>query len=135
MVSSKMAWLRAAVVVAAVNGAAFAKDAASPRKEHALPDLPFGITSFGAALVDQQVYVCAGQRGGAHNYYLEGMSDQFLRLNLRSVTSMSEMLSPAERTAIGEAFGGPVIDLFVSTEGLVGRRSASRSPRAVRCRP
>ena len=44
-----------------------------------------------------------------------------LRLNLRSVTSMAEMLSPAERTAIGEAFGVPVIDLFVSTEGLVGR--------------
>jgi phenylacetate-CoA ligase len=43
-----------------------------------------------------------------------------LRLNLRSVTSNSEMLSPAERTAIGEAFGVPVIDLFVSTEGLVG---------------
>ena len=44
-----------------------------------------------------------------------------LRLNLRSVTSMAEMLSAAERTAIGEAFGVPVIDLFVSTEGLVGR--------------
>ena len=43
-----------------------------------------------------------------------------LRLNLRSVTSNSEMLSPAERTAIGEAFGVPVTDLFVSTEGLVG---------------
>jgi len=43
-----------------------------------------------------------------------------LRLSLRSVTSMSEALSPAERTAIGEAFGVPVIDLFVSTEGLVG---------------
>jgi len=44
-----------------------------------------------------------------------------LRLNLRSVTSMAEALSPAEQTVIGEAFGVPVIDLFVSTEGLVGR--------------
>jgi phenylacetate-CoA ligase len=43
-----------------------------------------------------------------------------LRLSLRSVISMSEALSPAERTAIGDAFGVPVIDLFVSTEGLVG---------------
>jgi phenylacetate-CoA ligase len=43
-----------------------------------------------------------------------------LRLNLRSVTSMSEAVSPAEREAIGDAFGVPVIDLFVSTEGLVG---------------
>jgi phenylacetate-coenzyme A ligase PaaK-like adenylate-forming protein len=41
-------------------------------------------------------------------------------LSLRSVISHSEALSPAERTAIGDAFGVPVIDLFVSTEGLVG---------------
>jgi phenylacetate-coenzyme A ligase PaaK-like adenylate-forming protein len=46
--------------------------------------------------------------------------DGRLRLNLRSVTSMSEAISPAERTAVGEAFGVPVIDMFVSTEGLVG---------------
>ena len=43
-----------------------------------------------------------------------------LRLSPRSVISNSEALSPAERTAVGEAFGVPVIDLFVSTEGLVG---------------
>jgi phenylacetate-CoA ligase len=49
-----------------------------------------------------------------------------LRLNPRSVTSMAEALSPAERTAIGEAFGVPVIDLFVSTEGLVGRSEPGR---------
>ena len=46
--------------------------------------------------------------------------DGRLRLSLRSVISHSEALSPAERTAVGEAFGVPVIDLFVSTEGLVG---------------
>jgi phenylacetate-coenzyme A ligase PaaK-like adenylate-forming protein len=43
-----------------------------------------------------------------------------LRLNLRSVTSMSESISPAERADVAEAFGVPVIDMFVSTEGLVG---------------
>jgi phenylacetate-CoA ligase len=43
-----------------------------------------------------------------------------LRLRLRTVVSHSEALSPAERTAVGDAFGVPVIDLFVSTEGLVG---------------
>jgi Domain of unknown function (DUF4198)/Kelch motif len=56
----------------------------SRNKDHALPDLPFGITSFGAALVDQQLYVCAGQKGPAHEYSREGQSDQFLRLDLRS---------------------------------------------------
>ena len=43
-----------------------------------------------------------------------------LRLNLRSVTSMSEVITPAERAAVAESFGVPVIDMFVSTEGLVG---------------
>src|SRR5690348_14064444 len=43
-----------------------------------------------------------------------------LRLDLRSVTSMSEAIAPAERAAVAEAFGVPVTDMFVSTEGLVG---------------
>ena len=43
-----------------------------------------------------------------------------LRLNLRSVTSMSEAIAPAERAAVAAAFGVPVTDMFVSTEGLVG---------------
>jgi phenylacetate-CoA ligase len=46
--------------------------------------------------------------------------DGRLRLNLRSVISMSEAISMAERIAVTEAFGVPVTDLFVSTEGLVG---------------
>ena len=43
-----------------------------------------------------------------------------LRLNLRSVISMAESISPQERATVAEAFGVPVTDLFVSTEGLVG---------------
>jgi phenylacetate-coenzyme A ligase PaaK-like adenylate-forming protein len=43
-----------------------------------------------------------------------------LRLSLRSVTSMSEAITLAERAAVAEAFGVPVTDMFVSTEGLVG---------------
>jgi len=46
--------------------------------------------------------------------------DGRLKLSLRSVTSMSEAISPAERMAVAAAFGVPVIDMFVSTEGLVG---------------
>jgi phenylacetate-CoA ligase len=46
--------------------------------------------------------------------------DGRLKLNLRSVTSMSESISSVERAAVAEAFGVPVIDMFVSTEGLVG---------------
>jgi phenylacetate-CoA ligase len=54
-----------------------------------------------------------------------------LRLNPRAVTSMSESISPAERAAVTEAFGVPVVDMFVSTEGLVGRPNAApTSPRS-----
>jgi phenylacetate-CoA ligase len=43
-----------------------------------------------------------------------------LRLRLRAVTSISEMLTTEDREAISEAFGVPVINMFVSTEGLAG---------------
>jgi phenylacetate-coenzyme A ligase PaaK-like adenylate-forming protein len=46
--------------------------------------------------------------------------DGRLKLNLRSVASFAEAISMPERIAITEAFGVPVIDLFASTEGLVG---------------
>jgi phenylacetate-coenzyme A ligase PaaK-like adenylate-forming protein len=44
-----------------------------------------------------------------------------LRIAPRSVTAMSELLTPRDRAAIAEAFGVPVIDQFASTEGLVGQ--------------
>jgi phenylacetate-coenzyme A ligase PaaK-like adenylate-forming protein len=43
-----------------------------------------------------------------------------LRLRIRAVTSISEMLTAEDREAISAAFGVPVINMFVSTEGLVG---------------
>jgi uncharacterized protein DUF4198 len=49
-----------------------------------LPELPFGITSFGAALLGQSIYVCEGQLGPAHEYSLEGQSDHLLRLDLKA---------------------------------------------------
>ena len=44
-----------------------------------------------------------------------------LQVAPRSVTSMGETLTAEEREAITAGFGVPVSDLFVSTEGLVGR--------------
>jgi Domain of unknown function (DUF4198)/Kelch motif len=49
-----------------------------------LPDLPHGITSFGAALLGQNIYVCEGQLGPAHEYSREGQSDRLLRLDLKA---------------------------------------------------
>jgi phenylacetate-CoA ligase len=43
-----------------------------------------------------------------------------LRIGPRSVTSLAEVLTPADRAIIERAFGVPVINAFVSTEGLVG---------------
>ncbi len=43
-----------------------------------------------------------------------------LRIAPRSVTSVSELLTPADRAVIERAFAVPVVDSFVSTEGLVG---------------
>ena len=43
-----------------------------------------------------------------------------LRIAPRSVTAMSELLIQADAAGIAEAFGVGVIDMFVSTEGLVG---------------
>jgi hypothetical protein len=51
-------------------------------KSATLPDLPRGITSFGAAIVGDQVYVYGGNTGTAHEYYREGQSDEFLVLDL-----------------------------------------------------
>jgi phenylacetate-coenzyme A ligase PaaK-like adenylate-forming protein len=44
-----------------------------------------------------------------------------LRIEPRSVTSMGETLTAEDREAITSGFEVPVTDLFVSTEGLVGR--------------
>ena len=43
-----------------------------------------------------------------------------LRIAPTSVTSVGELLTPADRAVIEQAFAAPVIDAFVSTEGLVG---------------
>ena len=43
-----------------------------------------------------------------------------LRITPRSVTSMAEVVTAADRALIEQAFQVPVTDMFVSTEGLVG---------------
>jgi hypothetical protein len=60
------------------------KTTATDRPAGMLPDLPFGVTSFGAAVVDQNVYVCGGHLGPAHEYSQKGESERLLRLDLRS---------------------------------------------------
>jgi len=48
------------------------------------PDLPRAVTSFGAAVIGDQVYVYGGHHGRAHHYYDKGQSGELLRLSLKS---------------------------------------------------
>lgn len=49
-----------------------------------LPDLPNPVTSFGAAVVNNSVYMYGGHTGSAHSYSKEEQSNQLTRLNLRT---------------------------------------------------
>lgn len=64
--------------LAASLHAAELKPAAGP----ALPKLPEAITSFGAAVAGDALYVYGGHTGGAHRYSKENLSLRFSRLKL-----------------------------------------------------
>ncbi len=53
----------------------------SPRRS--LPDLPETVTSFGAAVLGEHLYIYSGHLGGAHEFTRENYSNHFRRLNLR----------------------------------------------------
>lgn len=49
---------------------------------HALPDLEKGITSFGAAIAGDDLYIYGGHFGAAHHYSTEGQSNELRRISL-----------------------------------------------------
>ncbi len=59
---------------------------------HHLPALPQGITSFGAAIAGDYVYVYGGHFGDAHHYSDAGQSGEFLRASLTSEQPQWETL-------------------------------------------
>ena len=54
-----------------------------PMKDPIYADLPRGITSFGAAVIGDWMYVYGGHFGRAHHYSNTNQSNQLIRLNLR----------------------------------------------------
>lgn len=48
-----------------------------------LPDVPNPVTSFGGAVIGDNVYIYGGHEGDPHDYYLEGQSKTLWRLNLQ----------------------------------------------------
>jgi Uncharacterized protein conserved in bacteria len=64
---------------------------------HQLPDLPKGMTSFGAAVVGDELYVYGGNYGGGHDYSEEAQSGDLHRLNLKSPESGWQTVSTGEK--------------------------------------
>lgn len=60
--------------------------------KHSLPELPRGMTSFGGAILDDNLYVYGGHLGGAHSYSTKDQSNDFRRLSLKTVGANWETL-------------------------------------------
>jgi len=65
-----------------------------------LPPLDPGMTSFGAAIVGDYLYVYGGHLGAAHHYSEEGQSGRFARLNLKEPGVWEELPSVPKRTGL-----------------------------------
>jgi len=65
-----------------------------------LPNLEPPVTSFGAAIVGDFVYVAGGHLGEAHHYSAEGQSDRLVRLNLQQPTQWEELGTVPKRTGL-----------------------------------
>ncbi len=52
-----------------------------------IPDLPQAITSFGAAVLDDSIYIYGGHHGEAHHYSQSGQSGELLRLDLNDLAA------------------------------------------------
>ena len=64
---------------------------------HNLPSLPQGITSFGAAISGDDLYVYGGHFGEAHHYSESGQSNELRRLSLTKENATWELLEGGPR--------------------------------------
>lgn len=65
-----------------------------------LPALDTPVTSFGAAIIHDELYVYGGHKGQAHHYSVEGQSDRFLRLNLKQPQAWEDLGAVPPRTGL-----------------------------------
>ncbi|MEZ6120362.1 MAG: hypothetical protein R3C28_27835, partial [Pirellulaceae bacterium] len=75
-----------------------------------LPELPEAVSSFGAAVVDDRLYVYSGHTGEAHAHSLDNLATRFLAVNLSQHDGWQEL--PMEQPLQGfplVAHGGQVI--------------------------
>lgn len=66
------------------------------------PEMPEALTSFGAAMVGDDLYVFGGHRGAAHQYSTDGVSGALWRLPVRAGGAWTELAGdePAQGTAL-----------------------------------
>lgn len=84
------------------------------------PSLPHGVTSFGAAVIDDHVYAYGGYLEAAHHYYQGGQSKSLLRLSLKNPTQWEAIAEGPPRTGTAMvAHGGKLIRVggFVAKNG------------------
>ncbi|MBX3746144.1 MAG: PQQ-binding-like beta-propeller repeat protein [Verrucomicrobiae bacterium] len=74
------------------------------------PEMPESLTSFGAAMVGEDLYVFGGHRGAAHQYSSEGVSGALWRLPVRAGGEWVELAGdePAQGTALVAHRGGVI---------------------------
>ena len=65
-----------------------------------LPPLADPVTSFGAAILGDDLYVYGGHLGSPHHYSTEGQSDKFLRLNLKNPEEWKSVGTVPKRTGL-----------------------------------
>ncbi len=67
------------------------KSAVQEIESKPLIELSRGITSFGAAVLEDALYIYGGHFGSAHSYSLDEQSNQLLRLDLKKPTGWKEL--------------------------------------------
>ncbi|WP_437221767.1 Kelch repeat-containing protein [Planctomicrobium sp. SH661] len=78
----------------------------TPIDDH-LPALSKGTTSFGAAVIGDDLYIYGGHLGGAHSYAVEDQSNELLRLNLKQPEKWEVLEGGPRRTGLAMiAHGG-----------------------------
>lgn len=88
-----MKYFLALLVTAAVH--------ASSAAPSALPDLPNGVTSFGAAFLDDAIYLFGGHLGKPHSYSRDKVHQPLLRLPFAEDAQWEEL--PTDEPALGPA--------------------------------
>ena len=70
------------------------------RHEHSYPDLPQAITSFGAAIVGEWLYIYGGHHGKPHHYSQAGQSGKLRRLNLKAPLAWESVATGPKLTGL-----------------------------------